>query len=43
MFYYQLNKLLEKVTGTAPKNMDQLSKALDDNFGCLDMQLENEF
>jgi len=42
MFFHQLNQSIEKVTGSAPKNMEELTKALDGNFGCLDMQIENE-
>ena len=43
MFYYHLNKTLQSVTGSTPKNMEELTKALDNNHGCLDMKLENEF
>ena len=42
LFYYFLNKTIEKVTGSGPKNMSDLEKALDSNHGCLERHLENE-
>lgn len=43
LFFLHLNNAIEKVTGAAPKSYDKLSQALDDNSGCLSLDLENAF
>ena len=42
VFFVKLNATLENVGGQA-KNIDDISKQLDDNFGCLGFDLENNF
>lgn len=41
MFYFNLNKTIEKALNGS-KNMDDFSKILDKNHGCLPSELEDE-
>lgn len=42
LFFKHLNQMIEEVSGS-DKKLEKLSKAMDDNHGCLDRDLENRF